>query len=195
MQPDFQASQSSFWDMVCRLCPRYGTDATLFSGTSRQFLGPGLHSMFGTRLGHGRDAARFLGIFGQFLGTLCQRCLGYVLGTTGMQPDFQAFLRSFWDIVCRPYPGRRTQPDFFDISRKLLGHGEQDMSRTQLDFQAFLYSFWDTMCKPCSGCVHATASMQPDFQAFLGSFLAWCAGHVRDASGAREGCSLISRHF
>ncbi|CAA2955337.1 Hypothetical predicted protein [Olea europaea subsp. europaea] len=53
--------------------------------------------------------------------------------------------------------------------------------------------------------VLAAVGTQPDFQAFLGSLWAQCAGHVsgfqvylghiRDVSGPRQGRNLISKHF
>ncbi|CAA3008317.1 Hypothetical predicted protein [Olea europaea subsp. europaea] len=41
----------------------------------------------------------------------------------------------------------------------------------------------------------AAIGMQPNFQAFVGSLWARCAGHVRDVSRARLGCRLVFRHF
>ncbi|CAA3000160.1 Hypothetical predicted protein [Olea europaea subsp. europaea] len=69
-----------FWDIVCRLCPGRG---------------------------HVQATAS---ISGQFLGTICRPCRGWVLVPARTQPDFQAFLGSFWDTVCRPSPW--TRPDF-----------------------------------------------------------------------------------
>ncbi|CAA2954924.1 Hypothetical predicted protein [Olea europaea subsp. europaea] len=54
------------------------------------------------------------------------------------------------------------------------------------------------MCRPCWGPVLVAAGTQPDFQAFLGSLWARCAGHVRDASYREKDAALfssISRQF
>ncbi|CAA2998213.1 Hypothetical predicted protein, partial [Olea europaea subsp. europaea] len=54
--------------------------------------------MFGTRLGRLRDAAWFSGI--------SRQCPGCIVAIAGIQPDFQAFVGSFWDTVSNPCPGR-----------------------------------------------------------------------------------------
>ncbi|CAA2954911.1 Hypothetical predicted protein [Olea europaea subsp. europaea] len=44
----------------------------------------------------------------------------------------------------------------------------------------------------CSSHVQDVARMHPEFQAVSGT---WCTGHDRDASGPRQGRSLIFRLF
>ncbi|CAA2985526.1 Hypothetical predicted protein [Olea europaea subsp. europaea] len=69
------------------------------------------------------------------------------------------------------------------VVRTRLGH-----YRTQAKFSGTRRQhgdFWDMMCRPCPGRVLATAGIQPDFQAFLGSLWARCAGHGRDESWLR----------
>ncbi|CAA2988023.1 Hypothetical predicted protein [Olea europaea subsp. europaea] len=99
---------------------------------------------------------------------MSKSCPGRVLTAARMLPNFQAFLGSFWDTVCRPCPGP---------------------TGTQPNFQAFLGNFWDTVCRPhlgrvlvMAGTQHrivAVAGTQVNSQALSGTR---CAGHVRDAS-------------
>ncbi|CAA2955333.1 Hypothetical predicted protein [Olea europaea subsp. europaea] len=108
------------------------------------FLGLGMQSMFGPRLGRGRDAVWFPGISRQFLG----HGVGHVQDATWTHPNFHALVGSF--------------------GTRCAGH-VQDVAGTQPDFQAFLGSFWDTVCRPSSECIRVTTGLQPDCQAFLRS--------------------------
>ncbi|CAA2954922.1 Hypothetical predicted protein [Olea europaea subsp. europaea] len=107
---------------------------------------------------------------------------GFQVGT---QPDFQAFLGNFWDLLCRPSPGRvmataGIQSNFQSGLAPVHGSGDdddeekavswmqcaghdQDAIGTQLDFK-----FLDTVYRPRPGCLLATVGTQPDFQAFVG---------------------------
>ncbi|CAA2955400.1 Hypothetical predicted protein [Olea europaea subsp. europaea] len=184
----------SFWDTVCRLCPGCDRDAVGFQA--------------------------FLGRFGAFLGsfddTTCRPHSGHVLATTGMQPDFQAFLGNLWarcvghvqDVAI--LSGISGQ--FRDSVYRPCPRCVRAMAGTQVDFQPFLGSFW-ARCRLCPGCVLTVIGTQPDFEAFQGDFWGmvcrqcpghvWaaavsgtrCAGHERDASGPQQGCCLIFRHF
>ncbi|CAA2965977.1 Cell division cycle 20.5, cofactor of APC complex [Olea europaea subsp. europaea] len=134
----------------------------------------------------------------------------------GMQPDFQAFLGSFWDMVRSAghvWEESWLRPGRSMISRQFLGHGHvQDVAWSQPDFLASQCSFWDKVCRPCPGCVKATTGQQPDFQAFwevsghgvqgmsgqsvqalFGSHPG--RGHVQDVSRPRQGRSLTYRNF
>ncbi|CAA3008314.1 Hypothetical predicted protein [Olea europaea subsp. europaea] len=76
--------------------------------------------------------------------------------TAGSQPDFQAFLRSFWARSCQR------------CVRATAG--------MELDFQVISGSFWGWCAGHVQdaswpGNVWDAARMQPDFQAFLGKFL------------------------
>ncbi|CAA3008305.1 Hypothetical predicted protein [Olea europaea subsp. europaea] len=119
---------------------------------------PDFQAMFGSRLGRDRDRAWFPDI--------SRQCPGRVGTAARMQPDFQAFLGSFWDTMCKPCLGR-----------VLAAVG------TQLDFLAFLNNFWDFMCRPCPRHVMATTGMETDFQAFFAVSGTRCAGHLQDATG------------
>ncbi|CAA3008303.1 Hypothetical predicted protein [Olea europaea subsp. europaea] len=96
-----------------------------------------------------------------FVGSFWARCVGHVLAVVGMRPDFQAFAVS--GTWC-------------------AGH-VKDVVGTHPDFHIFL-----VFGTRCAGLVQDAdaqghARMQPDFQAFLGSF-----GYgVQAASGMRPG--------
>ncbi|CAA2954913.1 Hypothetical predicted protein [Olea europaea subsp. europaea] len=174
----------SFWVTVCRSCQGR------FRATA------------GTKLD-------FQVISGSFWG----RCIGHVQDASWpeMQPDFQAFLGNFWDLVCRPSPGRvmataETHSNFqaflgrfwvigfsvWGICRQFVGTTYRPCpgrvlaaTGTQPDFHAFLGKFWDSVCSPCPGRIMATAGTKLDFKAILGSL--WdtvcrpCPGYDRDA--------------
>ncbi|CAA3009669.1 Hypothetical predicted protein [Olea europaea subsp. europaea] len=130
MQPNFQAFVGSLWArcaghvrdpsrarLGCRLIFRHfmaisriqcaghvrdaswSRDASRLSGVFRQFLEHDVQAMFGIRLVRSRDAACFLDI-------VCRQSPGLVWDAARMQPDFQAFLGSFRDMVHRRCPGR-----------------------------------------------------------------------------------------
>ncbi|CAA3002856.1 Hypothetical predicted protein [Olea europaea subsp. europaea] len=115
-------------------------------------------------MGHVRDASwprqgcslisrHFYAIFGT-------RCTSHVKDTLGTQPDFQVFLGSFWDMVCRPCPVRvqamtGTWPDFSGIFGQFQGtfmeHGVRTrlgQDGTQADFQA---QEGNVVCRPSQG--------------------------------------------
>ncbi|CAA2954914.1 Hypothetical predicted protein [Olea europaea subsp. europaea] len=127
-----------------------------------------------------------------FLDTMCRQCLGRIRAAAGMQSDFQTFLGNVQDasgqlqgcsLIFRPYP------------RRVMA-----TTGMETNFQAFFFSFWDTVffghgIQAMSGMPPGRAGMGPDFKAFLESFWARCAGHVRDASWPGQGRSLIFRQF
>ncbi|CAA3000158.1 Hypothetical predicted protein [Olea europaea subsp. europaea] len=104
-QPDFQAFLGNFWDTVVSgiWCTGHvqGRDQIF-----RHF-----YAVFGTQYaGHVQDAPWL------------QPCPGRVLVAVGKQPDFSAFLGSFWDTVCRPCPGCSSDAARFSgISRQFMG--------------------------------------------------------------------------
>ncbi|CAA2984912.1 Hypothetical predicted protein [Olea europaea subsp. europaea] len=105
------------------------------------------------------------------------RCVGHVHDTAGTHPDFHVFLGNFLDTVSRQFSGRvgaaaGMQSNF------------QDVAGTHLEFQVFLGSFWNMVCMQCLGCIWAVAVSRT-----------WCTGHDGDASGPRQGRSLIFRLF
>ncbi|CAA2985527.1 Hypothetical predicted protein [Olea europaea subsp. europaea] len=134
--------------------------------------GHSVQAMFGTQidfqahegstvLGHVRDADTFPSISGLALGhdeqAMSRTHLGY-----GTQLNFQAFLGNLraW---CRGHVQGAAQ--LSGISRLCPGS-----DRDAVGFQAFLGSCWETACMPYLGYVLGMAEMQPNFQAFLGSF-------------------------
>ncbi|CAA3023156.1 Hypothetical predicted protein [Olea europaea subsp. europaea] len=116
--------------------------------------------MFGTRLVRNTDEACF--------SVSWTRRARNVRDSSGLRPDFQAFIGSFWDMVCWCCPGRGS------LWAQCAGQ-VRDASwpwQRQPDFQAFLGNSWDSVWRPSLGCVMAMAGMQPDFQAFLANFWA-----------------------
>ncbi|CAA2966813.1 Hypothetical predicted protein [Olea europaea subsp. europaea] len=89
----FSSILGLFLGMMCRPCPGRVLIAV---GISRQFLEHDVQAMLGMRPDCGR----------QFLGRGVQAMSRMRLGREKKQPDFQAFLGSFWDMVCRPCTGR-----------------------------------------------------------------------------------------
>ncbi|CAA2954918.1 Hypothetical predicted protein [Olea europaea subsp. europaea] len=193
IQPNFQAFLGSFWDTVCKLRPRRVRDVARFSGISREFLGDGVQAMDRTLLGDGTDTARLSGIFGKFLGTevFGTRCVGHVKDATGTHPDFQAVCGHRVQAMFEMYPGLDWDADWLlGISWQFLGLSVQAMFGTPHG-----HSRDPSWPRARSGSVVAVVGTQLDFQAFVGSLWAWCAGHVRDASWPWQGHSLIFRHF
>ncbi|CAA2984549.1 Hypothetical predicted protein [Olea europaea subsp. europaea] len=130
-------------------------------------------------------------------------CTGHGLDAAGMQPDFQAFLDSFWDTVfcgydvqpifgTRPSLGKDTAL-FSGISWQFLGLGVQAMFGTRRGM------FVGTVYKPCPGRIQAAAGTSPNFQAFLGNF--WdsvcrpCPGRVMAKAGTEPACLINSGQF
>ncbi|CAA2954902.1 Hypothetical predicted protein [Olea europaea subsp. europaea] len=94
---DFQAFLGSLWHMEC------------WPWQGRRLFFRHTKDIFRTRSRYGKDVTRFSGISRIYLGG--------VLALAGMQPDFQAFLGNFCDMVCRLCPGcvmatEGTWPDF-----------------------------------------------------------------------------------
>ncbi|CAA2995976.1 Hypothetical predicted protein [Olea europaea subsp. europaea] len=167
--------------------------------------------MFGMLPRHVRDASRFStkrrkhGVqamsraqahFQAFWVVSGTRCAGHIRdklrprqAVLGMYPDFQAFLDSFWDIVCRPCPGRvlaRPCPGrslifkYFKIvsGSRCAGHVQDTFEPWRgwsLIFRHFKAIFGHS--------VQAMSGTRPD------------RGHVRDVSWPRQGRRLIFRHF
>ncbi|CAA3001827.1 Hypothetical predicted protein [Olea europaea subsp. europaea] len=196
-QPDFLAFLNNFWDFMCRPCSRRimattGTE-TDFQAFFLQFLGHGVQAI-------SRMQQECILTFRQFLGHNVQAVFGRHRAAVGMQPNFQTFLGSFWDTATsgtRPGRGRDTTL-FSGISRRFVGTvctqclGCFPITLgTQANYQPNERS---TVCRPCQGDKHVpkhsgqflghgdTAGMPLDFQSFMGSFGALCAGHVLDAS-------------
>ncbi|CAA2995987.1 Hypothetical predicted protein [Olea europaea subsp. europaea] len=123
MQTHSQAFLGYFWDMVFRTCPGGILAVEEKHPDFQEFL------VFGTR------------------------CASHVKDALGKQPDFQAFLGSFWDMMCRPCPVH-----------------VQAMTGMWPDFSGIFGQFQGTVCRPFSGRFLAIVGTQPMFQAFLSSF-------------------------
>ncbi|CAA2955351.1 Hypothetical predicted protein [Olea europaea subsp. europaea] len=191
MQPNFLAFLGNFWDTGCSLISQhfYAAFGTRCISHVKDTLGtqPNFQAFLGSFraqcIGHFLDASWLQQ--GHSLGS--RPCPGLVLATTGckqifrhtkatrcadqdtvaMQPDFQAFLGDFWDMMCRPYPGC-----------VLATAGMQP------DFQAFLGSLWAW----CAGHVR-NASWLRQFSGMR------CVDHVWDAFMHATKAFGISRQF
>ncbi|CAA2955327.1 Hypothetical predicted protein [Olea europaea subsp. europaea] len=195
-------------------------DLQAFLGNFGQFLGYNVQAMSRMRQGRiltfrprPRRVLATVGMqpnFQAFAGSLWARPrLGLFMVKAGTEPDFQAILGSFMDMVYKPCPGcGRNASRLSVIFRHFLEHDVQAMSGTRLvcgNSGQFLGHGVQSISRMRQGCiltfrsrpgrVLAAIGMQPNFQAFVGSLWAQCAGHVRDASRPRLGCRLIFRHF
>ncbi|CAA3009668.1 Hypothetical predicted protein [Olea europaea subsp. europaea] len=179
-QPDFQAFLGNLW-VKSEKCHGHGRvgDATGFSGISRQFSRTWCAGHDWDAFGRDNDVTYFSGIFGEFLRTVYKPRSGRVLVAVGTQPDFQAFVGIFGDSKCSPCSSLIWAAA---MSRMLHGHililtyfyafswtrcagNARHVVRAtagiQPDFQALVGSFWDTVCRPCPGCGYVRDASMP----------------------------------
>ncbi|CAA2955338.1 Hypothetical predicted protein [Olea europaea subsp. europaea] len=228
VQLDFQAFVGNLW-ATSGTPPCRSRGHCLIFRHLKAILGYGVQAMFGTRpgCGHVRDASwprqGWRLIFRHFFAVSRSRCAGHLQDATGTLPEFLVFFGSFWNTVCKQCSGciwatTGMQPGFQaflghvrDVSglRSCQGH-VRTTAGMELDFQVIPSSFWGWCAghvrdASWPGNVRDVATMQPDFQAFLGNFLdtvCWpCQAHQamseKRLSHGRDAAwfSGISRQF
>ncbi|CAA2955344.1 Hypothetical predicted protein [Olea europaea subsp. europaea] len=128
----------------------------------------------GTRCAsHVQDAARMLPDFQVFLGslwnTVCRQCSGRVWAVAGIQPSFRAFLDSFWDTGCNL---------IFRQIWEVLRHGVQGTSGKRLGrgiFRQLLEPGVQAVSETRLGCGRDAAWFPGIFRQFLGHGNFWDA--------------------
>ncbi|CAA2965978.1 Hypothetical predicted protein [Olea europaea subsp. europaea] len=187
-----------FWDTMRRPCPGRGQISRHFLAVYSTLCASHVqdaswpwwgrrpffkHTKVARRASHVRDVSMFSGIFGTrcsghvqagrilAIDTVCRPYPGRDWATTRIQPDFQAFLGSFWaryvshvgDASSVQQGRGLISKHFYTVSGTRCAVHVHGTARTRSDFQAFLGSFWNTIYRPCSGHVPAKAWMQANF--------------------------------